>query len=135
MVEIPGRDSQLPHRSGCILCWNTMHLDRQDIPDNSSYRRWTLRVDNHGHHHGIVDLSESPLYLELRWRASANDSVRPVGLFRLELNELLLGGYIRLEPAGSVGSTVRLRVVRDHDGRFYIQTKNDAPRFPLPQVS
>ena len=39
----------------------------QDIPPGVARRRWTLRADNHGHHHNRVRLSECPLYLELRW--------------------------------------------------------------------
>ena len=35
--------------------------------------RWTLRDDNNSHHHGVLRLSESPLFLELPWRRTAKD--------------------------------------------------------------
>ena len=103
----------------------------QDIPCGAAHRRWTLRADNHAHHHSIVSLSECPLYLELHWRPTAADAVRPVGVFRLDLDDLLRKGFIRHEPTGSHGSFVRVRVVRDDDGSFYVQTKRDEPRFLL----
>src|SRR6266436_6729575 len=91
----------------------------QDIPPNAAKRRWTLRADNHGHHNSIVQLSESPLYLHLHWRPTAVDSVRRVGVFRLDLTGLLRDGYIRPEPADSHGPDVRLRIIRADDGSFY----------------
>lgn len=103
----------------------------QDIPRGAAHRHWTLRADNHAHHHNIVSLSESPLFLELHWRPTAVDSARPVGVFRLDLDGLLRDGYIRHEPAGSHGSDVRVRVVRDDDGSFYVETKRDGPRLLL----
>src|SRR5436190_15160323 len=103
----------------------------QDIPRGAAHRRWTLRADNHGHYHNIVTLSECPLYLKLHWRPTAADVVRPVGVFRLDLTGLLRDGYIRHEPAGSHGSDVRLRVVRDDDGSFYVQTNRKGRRFLL----
>jgi hypothetical protein len=47
----------------------------QDIPPGAARRSWTLRADNHGHHHSKDNLSENPLYLQLHWRATADDSV------------------------------------------------------------
>jgi hypothetical protein len=52
-------------------------------------RRWTLREDNHSHHHGVVNLSESPLFLELWCRESLTDAPHLVGIFQLDLNGLL----------------------------------------------
>ncbi|HLO96962.1 MAG TPA: hypothetical protein VK171_00090 [Fimbriimonas sp.] len=97
----------------------------------SGHRAWTLRRDNSGHHHGVVDLSESPLLLHLSWRA--NDMTPPeyVGVFTLDLNQLLRDKFIRHEPVGSKGSSVRLRVVMDDAGDFYVQARSSGPRFPL----
>ena len=35
------------------------------VPAGASHRSWTLRVDNRAHHHSVVQLGESPLYLKL----------------------------------------------------------------------
>jgi hypothetical protein len=104
----------------------------QNIPPCAARRSWKLRADNHGHHHGRVGLSESPLYLELHWRATAIDAVRPVGIFRLDLDGLFRDGYIRPETSDSSGSDVRLRIVRADDGSFYVQANQHGPRLLLP---
>jgi len=96
----------------------------QALPTGVPLRRWTLRADNNSHHHGIVRLSESPLYLDLSWRATAADRPQPVGTFRLDLIALSKNGCIRSESAGSV----RLRIVRTEDGCFYVQAKSNGPR-------
>lgn len=128
------------------LCWTNLwsvsrHYARmanhnlcevvQDIPPGAARRRWTLRADNHGHYHGIVRRSECPLYLELDWRPTAVDSVRGVGVFRLNLTGLLRDRYIRPEPADSHGPNVRLRIIRADDGSFYVQTNEHGPRLLL----
>jgi hypothetical protein len=97
-------------------------------PPGSHVRNWTLRNDNHGHHHGVVSLSESPLYLHLSWRRTAANAPHRVGTFRLNLSQLLQGGYVRADPADSSGTDVRLRIVRADDGRFYVQANDDGPR-------
>jgi len=102
------------------------------IPSGAAHRRWTLRADNHGHHHSKVSLSECPLYLELNWRRSVDDSVQQVGVFRLNLAGLLREGYIRTEPINSRSLNVRLRIFRSDDGSFYVQTKRRGPQFLLP---
>ena len=94
-------------------------------------RRWTLRADNNSHHHGVVSISESPLYLELSWRETAADPVKRVGTFRLNLPGLLQGGTIRWEPKDSSGPEVRLRIVRGDGGKFYTQVNQDGPRISL----
>src|SRR5437773_744195 len=104
---------------------------KSNISPGAMMRRWTLRADNHGHHHGIVRLSECPLYLELQWRPTAVDSVRPVGVFRLDLPDLLRQRYVRSEPVGSHGPAVRLRIVLADDGSFYVQTNKHGPRLLL----
>lgn len=104
------------------------------ISVHAHVRKWKLRRDNHAHHHGVVDLSESPLYLDLSWRPNASTCAASVGVFRLDLHELLRGGFIRNDPAGSRGTRLRLRVVLDDDGCFYVQTKRGMPRFLLSEA-
>lgn len=99
------------------------------VPTGASHRRWTLRVDNHAHHHSVVRLGESPLHLELSWRATKSAPVKRVGLFRLDLHGLLQNGFIRRERRTESG--VRLRIVRDEKGHFYVQAREDGPRLRL----
>ena len=101
------------------------------VPHGSRIRRWTLRDDNGSHHHGVVRLSESPLYLELSWRRNTTDPVQRVGTFRLNLANLLGGGYIRRDPAASSETDVRLRIVREDDGSFYVWANQRGPRIVL----
>ena len=93
------------------------------MPSGMERRIWTLRADNKGHHHGRIEITESPLYLELRWIPSKNGPLTLVGLFKLDLAGLLEHGFIRRDPQGSTGSDVRLRIVCDDDGAFYIQIR------------
>jgi hypothetical protein len=101
------------------------------VPNNVSSRAWTLRDDNHSHYHSVVRIAESPLYLTLHWRESQDTPVLPVGVFKLDLQGLLAGGYIREEPVGSAGSDVRLRIIRDPAGGFYIEAKQEGPRLRM----
>lgn len=105
----------------------------EDFPRGVKCRRWVLRAEYQGgHHHAKVHLSECPLYLELHWHLAADDQVRRVGVFRLDLTGLLRGGYVRRDPKESRDPNVRLRIVRDDDGNFYVQTNQLGPRFLLP---
>lgn len=99
------------------------------VAAGASHRSWTLRVDNQAHHHGVVQLGESPLYLELSWRATKSAPVQRVGLFRLDLHGLLQNGHIRRERG--TGSGVRLRIVRDEHGHFCVQVNEDGPRLRM----
>jgi hypothetical protein len=103
----------------------------QGAPPGANIRRWTLRNDNHSHYHNVVNISESPLYLELSWRQTATDPVRRVGIFRLNLLGLLQSGYIRWEPVNSSGPEARLRIVRAVDGQFYVQVNQKGLRILL----
>jgi hypothetical protein len=102
-------------------------------PDTASARRWTLRADNHSHHHGVVSLSESPLYLDLSWKPTTDGVEQRVGLFRLDLPALLAGGYVRVEGDEADGK-IRLRVFRSDDGKFWIQIRANGPAMQLPDV-
>jgi len=105
-----------------------------NIPQGETSRKWTLRADNARHYHCMVSLKESPLFLVLNWRETAVDSVRLVGIFRLDLDRLLRDGYIRHDPVDSRGSDVRLRIVRNNDGSFYVQSRPDGPRYFLSRA-
>jgi hypothetical protein len=102
-----------------------------ELADGSVARTWTIRDDNSQHYHGVVRLQESPLLLRLLWKASADAPQQEVGVYRLELDSLLAGGYIRREGASD---EVRLRFMRGDDDLIYIETKSGAPRLPLPHV-
>ncbi len=100
-------------------------------PDGASIRKWTLREDNNSHHHGVVSITESPLFLELSIRATSKSEPNLVGLFKLDLRGLLKNGYIRYEPACAEGPEVRLRVKKAFNGVIYIQVNDDSPRLML----
>jgi hypothetical protein len=102
-------------------------------PVGATARQWTLRADNHNNHHGVVSLSESPLYLDLSWKPTTAGVEQRVGLFRLNLPSLLAGGYVRVEGDEADGK-VRLRVFRSADGKFWIQTRGEGPAMQLPAV-
>lgn len=103
----------------------------ESAPYGARVRKWTGRDDNLRHHHGVVKLSESPLYLELFWRSTANSPIHRVGFFRLNLLLLLLDNYVRKDPIDSPGSEVRLRIVHSEDEDFYIQASSDKPRLQM----
>jgi hypothetical protein len=99
---------------------NTASIRATDVPHGGAVRRWTLREDNRAEHHGVVNLSESPLFLELSWRATRESEPTLIGLFRLDLDALLRSGCIRHEHNRGPGA-VRLRIVHAADGEFYVQ--------------
>ena len=101
------------------------------IPPGAKHRHWTLRADNRNNFFGKIRLSESPLYLDLDWRQTAKDTAQHVGIFRLDMRELLEGGYIRHTPIGTKGDDVLLRIVRSDTGEFFVQTNNSGPSYPL----
>jgi hypothetical protein len=93
-------------------------------------RRCTLRDDNAQHYHRPMRLIESPVYIELAWRANAKSPVYSIGLFRLDLRGLLSAGYIRPEEPNSEDE-VRVRFYRATDGVIYLQTKQRALRLAV----
>jgi len=106
----------------------------EGVPAGAVHRRWVIRDDNQQHYQGIVRLSESPLYLELLWKANARGREQQVGNYRLDLAALLARGYIRYEPDGVPGDTVRLRVVRGERGVVSIQYRSDGPALAIGTV-
>src|SRR5439155_20787149 len=99
----------------------------------SSIRRdWTRNDEGDRNHHGKVPLSESPLRLRLSWKKGPKDSARLVGIFDLDLKQLLKAGYIRYEPKSE--SEVRLRFYHDRDNVVYIQVNSKERGLPIGRV-
>lgn len=69
---------------------------------------------------------ESPVYIQLAWRATAQSQVHSLGVFRLDLRGLLSAGYIRSERPNSEDE-VRVRFYRANDGIIYLQSKKGSP--------
>lgn len=97
-------------------------------------RQWTLRESNRAEHHGIVDLHESPLELDLHHLPADDQPPVFVGRFELDLHQLLAAGCVRPEPRGGVGTRIRLRIVHAADGGFYVQARDGGPRQGLPEA-
>ncbi len=93
-------------------------------------RRWCGNDESARQHHGVVALSESPLVLELNWRASKSAAKKRVCLVRLELPWLLGQGLVRREDA----KHERLRFFHDRDGKVYIQQNLDGPRYLIGRI-
>ena len=110
------------------------HLFRRVSNEEASNirRDWTGNDESKRNHNGHVPLSESPLRLRLSWKKSPNDSARLVGIFDLDLKQLLRGGYIRYDADSE--SEVRLRFYHDWDNLIYIEAKSNEPRLPLGRV-
>ena len=97
------------------------------VPAGVSAHTFTLRDDNNRHYHRAVQLTDSPYYVALAWRADSKSPVHPLGTFRLDLPVLLASGNIRLDRA-SDESRVRVRFYRADDGGIYLQPRLRAPR-------
>jgi hypothetical protein len=110
-------------------------VERLDsVPADAAYRRWVLRDDNQRHYHGIVHLSESPLHVELLWKADARSREQLVGRYRLNLPALVRERYARYEHEDAPTDEVRLRFVRGDRGVVSIQVRADAPALPVGTV-
>ena len=105
-----------------------------DMPEGVPCRRWVLRDDNQRHLHDIVRLAESPLHIELLWKASPRAREQLVGVYRLDLAELTREGYVRAERADPASDDVRLRFVRGDRGVVVIQADDDGPALPIGTV-
>lgn len=73
-------------------------------PGSPTDRAWNGCETTAGHHHGRVPLSQSPISLSLRWRASKSAPAHFVGCYRLDLDQLVSAGYAR-----KIGDQVLLR--------------------------
>jgi hypothetical protein len=104
------------------------------LPPDASHRRWVLRDDNQQQYHGVVPLSERPLYVELYWKANARGREQLVGAYRLHLDELLAQGYVRRERGDAPDDEVRLRFFRGDRGVVYIQARAEGPALAVGTV-
>lgn len=95
-------------------------------PSNVRPKQFTLRDDNEQHYHRQMRITESPVYINLSWKATKNSQVYNLGIFRLDLKKLLAAGYIRLEKEG-YEDDVRVRFYRANNGMIYLQTKLGNP--------
>jgi hypothetical protein len=110
------------------------HLARR-VPNSevSEIRRdWTGNDESDRNHNGKVPLIESPLRLRLSWKKGPKDSARLVGIFDLDLKQLLKAGYIRYEPKSESG--VRLRFYHGRDNVVYIQVNSKEQGLPIGRV-
>lgn len=98
-------------------------------------RRWVLRDDNGRHFHAVVHLDESPLCLALYWKADSAGAERLVGVYEIELGDLLARGFVRRETTRGRDDLVRLRFVRGDDGVVYIQVNRRSPGLAVGVVS
>ena len=95
-------------------------------------RDWTGNDESARNHHGKIPLMESPLRLRLSWKKSPNDSSRLVGIFDLDLKQLLKAGYIRYEPNST--DEVRLRFYHGWDNLVYIQVSSKERGLPIGRL-
>jgi hypothetical protein len=93
-----------------------------------------IRDDNNQHHHGVVSLSETPLFIELAWKRSADAPEQLIGRYRLRLPELLAGDFVRFEREKERGDRIRLRFFRGAGGVVFIQSRADRPALPIGKV-
>ena len=107
----------------------------ETLPAGMSHREWTIRDDNHQHCHNKVRLAESPLFLHLSWKETAEHVAQLVGLYRLNLRALLEGQFVRAEDTASPTVEVRLRFVRGEDDGIYIQHHTDGPRLRVGAIT
>jgi hypothetical protein len=106
----------------------------EQLPVGAHRRRWVLRDDNQQHYHGVIKLSESPVYVELLWKRDDHGREQAVGIFRLHLAELLAADYIRYDQENTPGDDVRLRFHRGDRGVVYIQSRADRPALAVGTV-
>ena len=99
-------------------------------PADAEVRRWVLRDDNLRHYHGVVSLTDDPVYLELHWKRDSRSKEQLVGLFRLHLRRLTEAGYALSEG----DDAIRLRFYRGERGVICIQVRRDEPAVPIGVV-
>lgn len=96
-------------------------------------RDWTGNDESARNHHGKVPLTESPLRLRLSWKKGPTDSAHLIGIFDLDLKQLLKAGYIRYEPKSQ--SEVRLRFYHHWDNVIYIQVNSKGKGLPIGRMT
>ena len=96
-------------------------------------RDWTGNDESARNHNGVVYLKESPLRLRLSWKKSATDTAQFIGVFDLDLQQLLDAKYVRTEPNKDQGA-IRLRFYHGPGDVIYIQTNLQGPALPVGKV-
>lgn len=114
---------------------NVSHLARrvQNSEVSEIRRDWTGNDESARNHHGRVDLRESPLKLRLSWKRSSKDPVHLIGVYELDLRELLTAGYARIER--NTQNEIRLRFYHGYDDVIYIQVNSKEPGLPVGRMS
>jgi hypothetical protein len=102
----------------------------QAAPPRAAIRRFTLRDHNAQHYHRRMRTLDSPVFIQIAWRADTRSPVYDLGLWRLDLPGLLRAGYIRSERPGAEDE-VRVRLFRANDGFIYLQSRRDEPALSL----
>lgn len=97
------------------------------LPQGTICRHWVIRDDNGQHYHGIVSLSSGPVVIELKWKPTAAGPEQLIGLYQLNLPELLAADLVRFEDESFPGDRIRLRFVRGAGGVISIQSRADRP--------
>lgn len=85
---------------------------------------WTGNDENKKCHHAAVR-SAVACDLRLNWRISKAHSPMFIGCYRLNLQKLLLGGFVRQDTKAG---HVRVRLVHANDDGIYIQANKVSPR-------
>lgn len=92
-------------------------------------REWTGNDRVNQNFFGRVRLDESPLHIRLYWKKHDNAPRKLIGAYRLDLDSLLDGGYLR-EVEGYPGE-VLLRFQRANGGDIEIAINNHEPALKI----
>jgi hypothetical protein len=90
-------------------------------------KRWTLNDEIHSHYTSAVNLSETPLEVELWFKTDRKAQKKRIGMCSLDLPKLLESSYIRYDPAGQVSTKVRVRIVHLKGEQFGLKINNSGP--------
>ncbi|MEA3470556.1 MAG: hypothetical protein U9R24_02445 [Thermodesulfobacteriota bacterium] len=94
------------------------------------YRRWTGNDDFEHHYHIAIPITQKILYLNLSWKRNSSSNAQFIGIFRLDMENLLSEGYIRKDG----GDKVRLRICHGNDNILYIQTRSGKPALAIGKL-
>ncbi len=95
------------------------------------YRRWTGNDDFEHHYHIAIPSTQKTLYLNLSWKRTSSSNPEFIGIFRLNMENLLSEGYIRKDG----NDKVRLRICHGSDNVLYVQTKSGKPALAIGTLS
>jgi hypothetical protein len=106
---------------------------RNRIPEAARNCNWTYNQHT-GYYSQCVPLNPSTLMLNL-WFRTNSKSPRSIGpevkSHLLDLRQLLALGFVRYDAKRSGKSHIRILIVRDENGAYYIQSRDKAPRYLL----